>query len=126
RPGPGWLLDGSYVPGVHAFGIRPKMYGISLARRITGMPNQVALWGRLQYVSAEIEGPITCPQDAVEDPTNTVCFGGQVSNDLFSPRVRGVEFLIEAGRLGSERLGGYLSLGYQWQDLRFETDFVNV
>jgi hypothetical protein len=126
RPGPGWLLEGTYVPAVHVFGMRPTMYGLAAARRLVTAPHGLALWGRIHYFSAEIEGPITCSHDAVEDPTNTVCFGGQASRDRFRPNVRGVELLLEAGRLGSERLAGYLGLGYRRERLRFLTDFVNV
>jgi len=126
RPHPDWLLETGFFPKVEVFGVKPQMLALGAAWRFAGRDAAPSFWVRAHYFRADIEGPITCPQDAVEDPTNTVCFGGEVSSDRFRPETYGVEVMVSGSHLGRNGPAWYGSVGYSHERLQFDTHFVNA
>jgi len=126
RPVDRLLLEAGFVPPVHAFGIVPAMAAAAATFRFAGRDDRLAWRARGHYLQGDIEGPITCSDDAVEDPANTVCFGGEPSDDHFRPQVYGVDFMADGPRLGVDGLAWYALAGYRHETLRFETHFVNI
>jgi hypothetical protein len=126
RPAEGWLLEAGFFPEAQVFGVTPRQYGLAASWRAARIEGRLGFWIRGHYLDADIEGPITCPEEAVEDSTNSVCFGGEVSADRFRPETYGVDLVLEGPRLLADGLTWYAAAGWMHQTLRFETHFVNV
>ena len=126
RPRDRLLLEAGFVPPVHAFGLVPAMAAAAATWRFAGRDDGVGWRARGHYLRGDIEGPITCSDDAVADPANGVCYGGQPSDDHFRPEVYGVDFVADGPRLGVDGLAWYALAGYRHETLRFDTHFVNV
>jgi hypothetical protein len=126
RPQESWLLEAGFFPEVQVFGVTPQQYAVAAAWRATGLDSRLGFWIRAHYLDADIEGPITCPEDAVEDPANSVCFGGEVSSDHFRPRAYGLDLVLEGRRPLAGGLTWYAAAGWIHETLRFEAHFVNA
>jgi len=111
---------------VQARGVTPEQYTAAVAGRIVGDEAATAFWLRGHYLTADIVGPITCSEEAVEDPTNSTCYLGQPSEDHFRPTTYGLEFVADGARVFNERLHWYAAAGWERQALDFQTHFVNV
>jgi hypothetical protein len=126
RPSSDWLLEAGFVPPVEMFGVTPEQYGVAGSYRVAGRTAPVGFWVRGHYLDADIIGPITCSEEAVQDPANVVCFGGQASEDHFKPESYGLDFVLDGTIAPVEGLGWYAAAGWEHQTLRFATHFVNV
>lgn len=126
RPGAAWLLEAAAFPETEVRGVTPDMYALSGASRVYSRPAGLDLWLRGHYLKADIEGPITCPEDSIEDIGNSVCFGGQVSSDHFRPEAYGLDVILGGPRLFADSVAWYAAAGYRHETLRFETHFVNI
>jgi hypothetical protein len=125
RPTAAWVVEGGYFPETEVFGVKPQqLYGAVAwnAARWTS----AALWVRGHYMRADIQAPITCPEVAVADPANRVCFGGQVSEDRFRPETYGLDVLASGPHLWKNGPAWYTGAGYRHEDLQFDTHFVNI
>jgi hypothetical protein len=125
RPHPDWLLEAGFFPKVEVFGIKPQMLALGTAWRFAGREADPSFWVRAHYFRGDIEGPITCSKDAVEDPANTICFGGEASSDRFRPETYGIEVTVSGAHLGRGGPAWYGSAGYSHERLQFDTHFVN-
>jgi hypothetical protein len=125
RPHPDWLLEGGFFPKVEVFGVKPQMLALGTAWRFAGREEAASWWVRAHYFRGDIEGPITCSEDAVDDPANTLCFGGEVSSDRFRPETYGLEVVASGAHLGRGGPAWYGSVGYSHERLQFDTHFVN-
>ena len=126
RPAETWLLEAGFFPEAQVFGVTPEQYAFAGAWRAAQADGRVGFWVRGHYLDADIEGPITCPEEAVEDLTNTVCYGGEVSEDHFRPEMYGLDLVLNGPRLFADGLAWYAAAGWLHQTLRFETHFVNI
>lgn len=125
RPHADWLLETGFFPKVEVFGVKPQQLALGAAWRFAGREDDPSWWVRAHYFRGDIEGPITCSEDAVEDPSNLVCFGGEVSSDRFRPETYGVEVVIAGAHLGRGGPAWYAGAGYSHERLQFDTHFVN-
>ncbi len=126
RPAERWLLEAGFFPPTRVFGVTPEQYAAAVAWRAGEAKGRVGFSARAHYLRADIEGPITCSVDEVEDPANTVCYLGQVSADHFRPTAFGLEWLVDGRRIFAEGLAWYAGVGWEHQTLRFATHFVNA
>lgn len=126
RPSSDWVLEAGFVPPIRMFGVTPEQYGFAGAYQVAGHTTPVGFWVRGHYLIADIAGPITCPEDAVQDPANTVCYGGQVSDDHFQPETYGLDLVLDGPISSVDGLGWYAAAGWEHQTLRFATHFVNA
>ena len=125
RPGETWLLEAGYVPPVELFDVTSQQLVAAAAWRFAAPADLPAWWVRVHYMRADIEGAITCSEEAVEDPTNRVCYGGQVSEDRFRPETYGLDILVSGPHLWRNGPAWYASAGYRHERLQFDTHFVN-
>ena len=125
RPSEDWLLEAAYVPPVELFDVKPEQLAAAVAWRFAAPETQPSWWIRAHYMRADIEGPITCSEEAVEDPTNRVCFAGQVSEDRFRPETYGLDVMVSGPHLWRGGPGWYAMAGYRHERLQFDTHFVN-
>jgi hypothetical protein len=127
RPHPDWLIEAGFFPDATVQGVSPQQVEAAATWRFAGGTGGAPSWRvRGHYLIADITGPFTCSKDAVDDPTNTVCFGGQTSSDEFKPEVMGVDLLVDGPHLFTDGLAWYAGAGYRHETLHFETHFVNV
>lgn len=125
RPGEDWLLEATYVPPIEMFDVKPQQLAAAVAWRFAAPADRPAWWVRAHYLRADIEGPITCDEDAIEDPTNRLCFAGQVSEDRFRPETYGLDVVVSGPHLWRGGPAWYAAAGYRHERLQFDTHFVN-
>ena len=125
RPSEDWLLEAAYVPPVEMFDVKPQQLAAAAAWRFAAPETKPSWWVRAHYMRADIEGPITCSEDAIEDPANRLCFAGQVSEDRFRPETYGLDILVTGPQLWNGGPGWYAMAGYRHERLQFDTHFVN-
>ena len=126
RPHEAWLLEAAYVPPIEIFDVKPQQLAAAAAWRfVAPADRRPAWWLRAHYMRADIEGPITCSEEAVQDPANRLCFAGQVSEDRFRPETYGLDVMVSGPRLWRDGPAWYAVAGYRHERLQFDTHFVN-
>jgi hypothetical protein len=118
----GLALEASWVPPIRVNGVKANLFGLSLEKafgRLDGLVVAVRAHGTF----GSIHAPITCDDDALEDPTSE-CFGGTKSDDRLSPNIFGVDAAV-GGSLASGRLRPYAGAGYNRLEPRFQVNFTN-
>ena len=116
-------LDVAWVPPIPLEGFRANLLGAALVRPFPlGRSMTVSLRGHATV--GTIKGPITCPDEALEDPTSE-CFEGQESDDSWKPNIFGADATLG---LGAERatVRAYIGGGYTHLAPRFQVNFTNV
>lgn len=118
----GLTLEASWVPPIRVNGVKANLFGVALEKafgRVDGLVVAVRAHGTFGTIHA----PITCDDDALEDPTSE-CFGGTKSDDRLSPNIFGVDVAV-GGPLASGRLRPYAGAGYNRLQPRFQVNFTN-
>jgi hypothetical protein len=122
RLGAGLLLDASWVPPVRVNGVKSNLFGLALGWSGTLSP-KLTLGARAHGTFGEINGPITCPEEALDDPTSE-CFEGTESDDSYKPNIFGADVRLGYGTAES-RVHPYAGLGYNRLQPRFQVNFTN-
>jgi hypothetical protein len=122
--GDGVLLEASWIPPVRLNGVKPNLWSFALSRTVAVDQRGTMFMGRAHTTLGNLRAPITCPEEAVRDAGNPNCFGGQVSDDRYSPNIFGVE-LAFGWALSQGRLRPYLGAGYNVLHPRFQVDFTD-
>jgi hypothetical protein len=103
-------------------GVKANLFGVSLGRSFGNIDGVVlALRGHATFGS--IRAPITCDDDALEDPTSE-CFQGTRSDDRYSPNIFGADLAVSAP-VAAGRLRPYVGAGYNRLAPRFQVNFTN-
>jgi hypothetical protein len=122
--GDGVLLEVSWVPPVTRInGVRPNLWGLALSRTVLLTQSGTMFMGRVHTTLGNVRAPFVCPTSATQDPTNVDCFGGQESDDRYSPNIFGVE-LGFAWPLARGKLRPYFGTGYNILHPRFQVDRI--
>jgi hypothetical protein len=82
----------------------------------------VILSGRIHALLGSLTAPVTCDDDALNDPLSE-CFSGTRSSDTWRPGVFGMDFTV---RLTGEALQPYFGVGYSRLSPRFRVNFTNA
>jgi hypothetical protein len=118
----GLALEASWVPPVRVGGLKASLFGVSLGRSFGQIDGVVAaLRGHATF--GWLRAPITCDDDALEDPASE-CFEGTRSDDKLSPNIFGADLAVSAP-VAAGRLRPYLGAGYTRLQPRFQVDFTN-
>ncbi|MDP3774553.1 MAG: hypothetical protein Q8Q85_09830 [Gemmatimonadales bacterium] len=120
-----WAVDVAYLPAVRVCGVKPHMVSAAVTRRFGAS----STWGGALRASAHygtLIAAITCSKDAVADPTNTICLGGQVSDDQYRPFTLALEGALTYGGWAARRIEPYALFGLRRDDPRFDVRFINV
>jgi hypothetical protein len=115
-------LEASWVPPVRVRGIKANLIGISVEKAFGDLDGLVAAV-RVHATFGSVSAPITCDNEAVEDPASE-CFGGTPSDDRLSPNIMGIDVAV-GGPLAGGRLRPYGGVGYNRLQPRFQVDFTN-
>jgi hypothetical protein len=122
RLGAGFLLDASWIPPVRINGVKSNLFGLALAWS-GKMGRSLTLGARLHGTFGEINAPITCPEEALEDP-GSECFEGTESDDRYKPNIFGADVRLGLGTSES-KVHPYAGVGYNRLQPRFQVNFTN-
>ena len=115
----GFLLEAGWTPPVNVNHVKSGLVSLALARPFR-LDERWTIGVRAHGVLGGIDAPVTCDDDAIEDPASE-CFLGMRSNDRWNPGVYGVEAVVGAGR----HIRPHLGIGYTMLRPRFQVNFTN-
>jgi hypothetical protein len=118
----GTYLEVSWDPPITISGVKPNLWGFALGRSVP-IGTSTMLTGRLHALIGSIHAPIVCPEESLDD-AGSECFGGEVSDDRYSPNIFGGEVAL-GWILGGGRLRPYLGGGYNIMHPRFQVDHTD-
>jgi hypothetical protein len=121
--GDGVLLEASWIPPVRINGVRPNLWGLAISRSVLLDQKGTMFMGRVHATLGSIRAPFVCSKDAIADAGNPDCFGGEESDDRYSPNIFGVE-LGFGWALSQGRIRPYLGSGYNIIHPRFRVNRV--
>jgi len=114
------MLEVSWTPPIRISGVKPNLWSFALSRTVPLGKKGALMTGRLHATIGSFLAPITCSEDAVDDPANA-CHNGEVSDDKYKPNIYGGELAIGKDFSGG-RLRPYAGSGYNLLRPRFEQD----
>ncbi|MGH7498353.1 MAG: hypothetical protein ACREL3_05830 [Gemmatimonadales bacterium] len=121
---PGGLqLEASWVPPVRLNQVKSNLVGFSLARGFPIGASGTELMLRAHGTFGVIQGPITCDDEELADPS-TECYLGTRSDDHYHPNILGVEGIF-AWSLGGGRVRPFVGAGANVLHPRFQVNFTN-
>lgn len=117
----GFTFEGSWVPPVQVSDVEANLFGVALGRPVAVLDGRALLNPRLHATVGRVNAPVTCPEEALDDPVSE-CFGGSVSDDRWEPDQFGVDVAL-AWRAG--RLLPYAGAGWTHLTPTFQVNFTN-
>lgn len=118
----GLALDLSWIPPVRVNGVKANLFGLALGKAF-GLGERVTVGLRAHGTFGEIRAPVTCPEEALDDP-DSACYGGTESDDRYRPNVFGGD-VTAAIRLAGGALRPYFGAGYSRLEPRFQVQFTD-
>lgn len=117
----GVLLEASWVPPVRLNGVKPNLWGVALSRSVPVNAKGAMFSGRIHAAFGSIKAPFVCSEEDSKDAGNIDCFGGEKSDDKYSPNIFGVE-LAFGWAWAQGRVRPYLGSGYNIIHPRFQVN----
>jgi hypothetical protein len=118
----GLALQASWVPPVRVRGVKANLIGISVEKAFGDLDGLVAAL-RVHATFGSVRAPITCDDEALEDPDGE-CYGGTRSDDRLSPNIMGIDLAV-GGPVAEGRLRPYGGVGYNRLQPRFQVNYTN-
>ena len=115
-------VDASWIPPVRINGVKSNLFGLALGWN-SAIGTRLTLGARAHTTLGEVNAPITCPEEALQDPTSE-CFEGTESDDSYKPNIFGADVRLGFGSAES-RVHPYAGLGYNRLQPRFQVNFTN-
>lgn len=122
RIGPSLQVDASWIPPVRVNGVKSNLFGFALAWN-SEVGSKLTLGARAHTTLGEVNAPITCPEEALDDPSSE-CFEGTESDDSYKPNIFGADVRLGLGTVES-KVRPYAGLGYNRLQPRFQVNFTN-
>jgi hypothetical protein len=119
----GLLLEASWIPPVRVNGVKANLIGLSLQRSFALGLEAASFTVRGHGTFGLIEAPITCDDEALEDPTSE-CFQGTRSDDRYHPNIFGAEGAL-SWALGHGEVRPFVGGGVNILHPRFQVNFTN-
>jgi hypothetical protein len=119
----GFVAEGSWIPPLRIAEVKSNLFGLGLSRT-TPLGTSWMLAFRASVTFGWIHAPITCPEDALDDP-DSECFGGTESDDEFRPTTFGGDARLGFGR-PEAKVRPYLGVGYNRLEPRFQVNFTDA
>ena len=117
------VIEASWVPPIEVNGATPNLLGFALGRSFRLGARGMALGVRLHATAGHIRAPITCDEEALQDPVSE-CFNGTLSDDKYRPNAFGVEASV-GWAMGEGRIQPYVGGGLNLLRPRFRVNFTN-
>jgi len=121
--GGGLALEGSWVPPIRHNQVKANLIAVALSWDTRLGLGSARLTLRGHGTFGKIEAPITCPDEALQNPISE-CFQGTRSDDAYRPNILGAEAIARWSVGG--RLHPYLGAGYNHLRPRFQVNFRNA
>ncbi len=121
--GGGLALEGSWIPPVRLNQVRANLIGVALSYDTKLGSRGTSLTLRAHGTFGEINAPITCPDESLQNATSE-CFGGTRSDDSYRPNIVGGE-AIAHWSVAQGQLRPYLGAGFNRLMPRFQVNFRN-
>jgi hypothetical protein len=123
----GFFVEGSYLPPVTVMDATPSLGSVALgwSRTLRALPTGGSTWITLRAHATfgEVNGPITCSEDALQlASASQPCYGTTPSDDRYEPNMVGGEGIV--GWSGGGRLSAYVGGGYTSIAPRFQVNFT--
>jgi hypothetical protein len=118
----GFALQASWVPPIRVHGVKANLLGISVEKAFGRLDGLVAAI-RAHATFGSVRAPVTCDDDALEDPASE-CFRGSRSDDRLRPNIMGLDIAV-GGPLVGGRLRPYGGVGYNRLQPRFQVNFTD-
>lgn len=118
----GMALELSWIPPIRVNGVKANLFGFALGKAL-GIGERATVGLRAHGTFGEIRAPVTCPEQALDDP-DSACYGGTESDDRYQPNIFGGD-VTAAIRLAGGTLRPYLGAGYNRLEPRFQVQFTN-
>ncbi len=117
----GFVLEASWIPPVRVNQFSANLVGLAVARPFR-LPNGWYLGVRADALLGSLDGPVTCDDKAIADPTSE-CYHGTRSDDSWTPGVFGAEAVVGAG---NGKIRPHFGVGYTMLRPRFQVNFTNA
>ena len=118
--GGGLAVEGSWTPPVRVNQVRANLVGVALSYHTRLGQSSTLLAFRAHGSFGQIDAPITCPDEALDD-TLSECFRGTRSDDHYRPNIIGAEGMIH----WTGTVQPYLGVGVNRLMPRFQVNFTN-
>jgi hypothetical protein len=118
----GLALELGWVPPISVNGAKPNLLGVSLGKTFA-LGQTMHLSVRVHATTGKIEAPITCDEEALQDPISE-CFNGTESEDRYKPNALGAD-ITGGWSLGGGRVRPFVGAGINLLRPRFQVHFVN-
>jgi len=115
-------VDASWIPPVRINGVKSNLFGLALGWN-GALSSKLSLGARAHTTLGEVNAPITCPEEALDDEASE-CFGGTESDDSYKPNIFGADVRLGLGT-AEARVHPYAGLGYSRLQPRFQVNFTN-
>ncbi|MDQ8165336.1 MAG: hypothetical protein P3A28_06215 [Gemmatimonadota bacterium] len=117
-------VEASFLPPVTVADATPHLGGIAVSVDAPHqMPLNTILSLRLHATLGGVDGPVTCPEKALQlNSTATDCYGTTPSDDTYEPNVTGLEAIVR-GRAGGLRW--HAVIGANSLRSRFRVNFTD-
>jgi hypothetical protein len=119
----GMVLEASWVPPIEVNGAKPNLFGFALGRPFNLGSRDMLVGVRLHGTVGTIKAPITCDEEALQDPLSE-CFNGTLSDDKYEPNTFGADLTV-GWSLGGGRVQPYVGTGVNLLRPRFQVNFTN-
>jgi len=123
--GAGFVVEASWLPPITVADATPHIGAVALSWSPVGLslPSGATLTVRAHGTIGGVDGPVTCPRNALQLLTaSEPCYGSEPSDDTYDPDVRGLEVVV-ARREGT--LHWYAGLGANSVAARFRVNFTD-
>jgi hypothetical protein len=122
----GFGAEVSYLPSITVASATPNLGSgaIWLTRAVS---SGMLLTGRLHGTVGTVKGPITCPENALQqDDSEAPCYGTAPSTDQFSPNMAGAELIASTNPASGQRLRFSAGIGANRLYPRFKVGFSDL
>jgi hypothetical protein len=119
----GLIVEASWVPPISVNEARPNLLGFSLGKTFA-LGSAMRLGLRVHATTGKIEAPITCDEEALEDPVSE-CFQGTESEDEYKPNALGAD-ITGGWSLQGGKFQPFVGAGVNLLRPRFQVHFVNA
>jgi hypothetical protein len=116
-------VEAGLTPPVTVCGVKATLFSVAVAQRLPLSET----WGAVVRASAlagTLDAAITCSADAIADPADRTCFGGNISQDQVKPLTFALDGAITYAGWRRHGLEPYVLLGVRRERVDFTVNYT--